>query len=68
MESHNLARINELAQIARNRELTDEEQKERQVLRENYLQAFRAQFRAQLDNTYVQTPDGELHPFGKRPK
>lgn len=58
MEKRNLERISELTQISKQRELTAEEQAERQELRQNYLKAFRSQFRAQLDNTVVQYPDG----------
>lgn len=58
MEKRNLDRISQLTQIARERELTAEEQAERQTLRQNYMAAFRKQFRAQLDNTVVEYPDG----------
>jgi len=58
MERANIERINELSKIARERELTAEEQAERQERRAAYLKAFRAQFRAQLDNTVVEYPDG----------
>jgi len=58
MEKRNIDRISELTRISRERELTAEEQAERQELRKNYLKAFRGQFRAQLDNTVVQYPDG----------
>lgn len=58
MEKRNLDRISQLTQIARERELTPEEQAERQTLRKNYMAAFRKQFRAQLDNTVVEYPDG----------
>lgn len=58
MEKRNLDRISQLTQISRERELTAEEQAEREVLRKNYMKAFRAQFRAQLDNTVVEYPDG----------
>ena len=69
MEKANLDRINELSRIARTRELTPEEQTERQKRREAYLQAFRSQMRAQLDNTVVQYPDGSqrsLREAGKK--
>ena len=69
MEKANLDRINELSRIARARELTPEEQAERQKRREAYLQAFRSQMRAQLDNTVVQYPDGSqrsLKEAGKK--
>ena len=58
MERRDIERINALTQISRERELTPEEQAERKTLRENYLKAFRGQFRAQLDNTVVEYPDG----------
>lgn len=58
MEKRNTDRISELTRISRERELTPEEQAERQQLRQNYLKAFRGQFRIQLDNTVVEYPDG----------
>lgn len=58
MEERNLKRISELTRISRERELTAEEQQERHVLRQNYLKAFRSQFRTQLDHTVVEYPDG----------
>lgn len=58
MEKANLERISALTEISRRRELTEEEQAERQQLRQAYLKAFRSQMRAQLDNTVVEYPDG----------
>lgn len=63
MEQMNLKRINELTAISRQRELTAEEQTERQQLRQEYLKAFRAQMRQQLDNTVVEYPDGSRMPL-----
>lgn len=63
MEQMNLKRINELTAISRERELTAEEQAERQQLRQNYLKAFRAQMRQSLDNTVVEYPDGSRMPL-----
>ena len=63
MDKANLDRINELSRISRERELTPLEQQERQQLRQAYLAAFRSQFRAQLDNTVVQYPDGSKVPL-----
>lgn len=59
----NLKRINELTAISRQRELTVQEQAERQQLRQEYLKAFRAQMRQQLDNTVVEYPDGTRKPL-----
>jgi len=54
-----ILRLNELAKKYKNGEpLTDEELKERDALRKEYVAAFRESLRAQLDNTYIQTPDG----------
>ena len=49
MENKALGRINELAKLARERELTAEEQAERQALRKMMADT--------LDNTYIQYPD-----------
>ena len=46
-------RINELAHKAKTEGLTEDETKERAVLREQYIAAFRKNLCAQLDNTYV---------------
>ena len=48
-----IARINELARIAKNRPLTPEEDSERAELRQRYIASVRANLRAQLDSTYV---------------
>lgn len=53
-----LPRINELAKIAKERELTPEEIEERDRLRKEYLKEFRADFREQLLNTKVVDEEG----------
>lgn len=58
MEDRKIKRISELTRISRERELTPAEQAERQQLRQDYLKAFRGNFRAQLENTVVEYPDG----------
>lgn len=50
IETKRLARINALAKIAKERELTEEELAERDVLRKEYLAAFRRNFKKQLDS------------------
>ena len=62
MERANIDRINELSRIARERELTEAEAEERHALRAAYLQAFRSQFKRQLDSTVVEYPDGSRVP------
>ena len=58
-----IARINELTQISRERELTADEVVERMKLRDEYLLGFRQSFRNQLDNTFVEDVDGEKVPL-----
>ena len=58
MEKQRLDRINELSRVSRERELTDEETAERAALRADYVRAFRESVKQQLENTYVQYPDG----------
>lgn len=48
-----LDRINELARIAKSRELTPEEFAERQSLREKYIKLFRGSMESVLMNTTV---------------
>ena len=45
MEKQKIDRINELGRLAKERELTEEEQAERQALREEYIAYFRAEIR-----------------------
>lgn len=53
-----IARINELAHIAKERELTEEETAERAKLRRIYIDSVKANLVGQLDNTYILRPDG----------
>ena len=66
MENSKLKRINELAAIAKQRELTQEELEERAKLRKEYIEEFRAGAMQILDNTYVQTPDGVKHKLERK--
>jgi len=66
MDQGNLKRINELAAIAKTRELTEEEANERHERRQRYLEAFRAQFRDQLEHTVIQREDGSKEPLKKK--
>jgi len=53
MEKAKIDRINELARKARAEGLTPEENAERAQLRQEYVDAVRADLVAQLDNTYL---------------
>lgn len=66
MEQKKIDRINELSRLARERELTDAEQRERAVLRAEYIADFRRATIDVLENTYIVTPDGKKHKLQKR--
>lgn len=53
-----IARINALAHITKERELTEEETAERAKLRRIYIDSVKANLVGQLDNTYIVRPDG----------
>ncbi len=48
-----IEKVNYFSKLARTRELTAEEAEERQKYRNLYLEKFRAQVRAQLDNIEI---------------
>ena len=66
MENSKLARINELAKLAKERELTAEELKERDVLRKEYIAEWRQGALGVLDNLVIQTPDGKKHKLERK--
>lgn len=53
MDKNKIARINELAKKSKESGLTDIEKAEQKELREEYLQAIRKSFKAQLDNIEI---------------
>ena len=60
--------INELAHKKKTVGLTEEEQVKQNVLRQKYLEIFRGNFKQQLANTKIKTPDGKLHPLKYMPQ
>ena len=66
MEQKKIDRINQLAHLAKARELTEEELKERAALRAEYIADFRRATINVLENTYIQTPDGKKHKLPKK--
>jgi len=66
MEKSKLDRINELARLAKERELSEEEKAERDILRKEYIAEWRKSTIEILENTYVQTPDGKKHKLAPR--
>ena len=60
-------RINELAKKAKSPEgLTPEEISERDALRKEYIAAWKQSLTSQLDNTYIQYPDGTKKKLSKK--
>lgn len=68
MEQKKIDRINELARLAKTRELTAEEQAERAQLREEYIAAFRGNLEAHLQSITIQYPDGSRKKLEKKDK
>lgn len=69
MNQQKIDRINELSRKSKADEgLTEEELAEQAVLRREYIEAYKASLRAQLDNTYVVTPDGKKKPLKSKKK
>ncbi|MEG0864621.1 MAG: DUF896 domain-containing protein [Clostridia bacterium] len=66
MEHEQIERINELARLSRQRELTGQEQSERDSLRKEYIAAFRQNTQAVLNSVRVEQPDGTLSPLQKK--
>ena len=67
MDQKGIDRINELARKAKTPEgLTPEELAERDVLRREYIDSFKRSLVGQLDNTYIQYPDGTKKKLGKK--
>lgn len=66
MDNTKLERINELAALAKQRELTEEEAAERALLRKEYIEEWRRGTIELLENTYIVTPDGKKHPLPKK--
>lgn len=66
MESAKLDRINELARLAKERELTPEELTERDILRKEYIAEWRRGAEQVLEYTYIITPDGTKRKLQKK--
>ena len=66
MEVEKIDRINALAHKAKSVGLTEEEKKERELLRKEYIASVRMNLRAQLDNVDVQQEDGTIINLGEK--
>ena len=66
MDHAKIERISELTRLSRERELTHEELAEREALRREYLDGFRQNMQAVLENVRLKRPDGSLEPLQKK--
>ncbi|PWM25859.1 MAG: DUF896 family protein [Oscillospiraceae bacterium] len=66
MEQKKIDRINELARKARTGALTEEELQERAVLRREYIESYRNNLVAQLENTYIVDEKGNKTKLKKK--
>lgn len=69
MENTRITRINELYRKSKEEGLTEEEKKEQQQLRQDYIKDIRRNLRGQLDNISILNTDGsvtELKKVGER--
>lgn len=65
MNQQKIDRINELARKSKSVGLTEEEKAEQTALRNEYRQSVVGNLRAELNNTYIMTPDGKKRKVGK---
>ena len=68
MEKVKIARINELARLAKERELTPSELAERAELRRQYIDDWRVGAVAVFESIRGQEPDGTVHPLVQKYK
>ena len=66
MTQERIDRISELTRISRLRELTDEEKKERQELRQEYIDAFKSSLVSNLEHTYIVDEKGNKTKIQKK--
>ncbi len=65
MNEEKIARINELARRAKAEGLTEEEKREQQLLRQEFIMSVRANLKSQLDNIDMLEPDGTVTNLGE---
>ena len=69
MEQKKIERINELAKKAKTPEgLTKEEKAEQAILRQEYINSYKASLIGQLENTYIVEPDGTKRRLERKKK
>ncbi len=69
MEQSKIDRINELARKAKTPEgLTEAEVNEQKILRQEYINSFKANLISQLENTYIVDEKGNKRKLGRKNK
>ncbi|MGN0516690.1 DUF896 domain-containing protein [Eubacterium sp.] len=69
MTEEKIKRINELAHKSKTSEgLTEEEKQEQAILRQEYINSFKASLIGQLENTYIVRPDGSKERLERKNK
>ena len=66
MEQHKIDRINELARKAKEGPFTPAEQKERDLLRREYIDSVVGSLKGQLDHTYIVDSKGNKTKLRKK--
>ena len=66
METAKIERINELYRKSKAEGLTEEEKKEQQILRREYVDAFKRNLRGQLNNISIKEKDGSITNLGEK--
>ncbi len=66
MDDKKIARINELYHKSKAERLSEEELKEQQILRREYIDSFKRNLRGQLDQISIREPDGTITDLGEK--
>ncbi len=66
MTEEKIARINVLYKKSKAEGLTEEEKKEQQILRKEFIDSFRNNLRGQLDSISIKEADGTITNLGEK--
>ena len=66
MDEQKIGRINELYHKSKAEGLTAKERKEQQLLRREYIDAFKRNLRSQLNQISIQEMDGSITDLGEK--
>ena len=66
MDAQKIQRINELYRKSKAEGLTAAERKEQQILRREYIDAFKRNLRSQLNQISIQEADGSITDLGQK--